>query len=126
VDSDKLGKLIPAISYKTVEETSVLHNQDISTECSLIGSLVAVYQGRVVFQVSNMGGMFAQELYVEQAPWSMWNDPVTIGAVRQVLSPNLSQAMLSRLPMKKLLTMYAAAVCIPQTHQGPLQQRLVA
>jgi hypothetical protein len=126
LDAAEYGELMPAISYETVEETSVNHDQDLSTEFQMIESFVPVYSGRVVFLVSSMGKKFAHELYLEEAPWSMWNDPIAIGSVRQALGPNLSQSVLSRLPMPKLLLMYATAVCIPLSHRGPVQQRLVA
>lgn len=113
----RIQTLMPTLSYTTMEDASIAISQDMSSEFP-IGEAVAIYDGRVVFQVTYMSESKAREPYIPTEPWDEWRTVWGISTARVLLnatslSGDVKEVFLDTMPMKLLAKLYAAAVFIP-------------
>ncbi|KAG8731064.1 hypothetical protein FRC10_002063 [Ceratobasidium sp. 414] len=117
--------LMPQFCYADLEATSIKPDDVVLEESVNQGAMVAVHNAGFLFDIS-VGSRQGGELYLELEPWNLWNNLVALGAVKQMLAPNLEDNILHRLNMGTLLQLYATAAFHPEDSRGPLQKRLVA
>jgi hypothetical protein len=123
-DDDAL--LMPELSYGSVEETLIEHDQLVGQESDVMGDFVCPFRNKITFQVSCHKSSLGRELFGQEQPWGLWGELPTLGLVRQFVNRNMEDAMVARLLRETwYLKLYAAAAFIPEGARGPLQKRYV-
>jgi hypothetical protein len=115
---------MPVLSYTTLEETTLLPKQDLSSKFKNMHSGIAFFNGHIVMY-NHIARDLARELYVPQFPWDLWDSKDAIHAARQILAPSLTNRTLVDMPMRTVMKLYSGAIVIPPDYRGPVQKRLV-
>lgn len=126
--SDLISDLLPEMSYDRFEDTYLMPHEEVADESGALGDTVVVYEGRMVFHVSRLSGIYGRELYIPQGkPWDRWNTSQGAIVAKQFLALELKDpAVIGALVSPELMSLYAVGAMIPESFRGPLQKRLVS